>query len=208
MRALATRMTKLALIITLIGFQLCSKTQDSNERYEALLFEVNYDLLDELFQDAALSLQFAPPKNWKRLDAELFSQFINSSTISINDSSQFAMTAREIFFDSQTKSMCVISIFENIDPEMRFEDFIAEFSELAQSHYNQKLKKTGFSLINNLKFYQLIIMDDSIVNFKLLEKNNVTHPIQIDYITTVGQYPDLMKAIESSMGSITQFPIK
>ncbi|MBN1155501.1 hypothetical protein JXB12_11335 [candidate division KSB1 bacterium] len=200
-----TGLMAFTLMVSALFIANCSRSSKDDDRYETLSFEVQSDLLSETFIDSTLGIQFAPPRDWKRIDSTLMSQLNDRLTLSENDSSAYAVTVREMFLDSVHTSLCAISTYERIDSTISFDDFINEFVEVAHINHASTIKKEGRSVINQLKFYQIIVMDKKTVNLKFVGKHHAPYPFQIDYIVPVNVYPNVIRSIESSIGSITRY---
>jgi len=194
------------ILISIANFD-CTSEKETSDEYEQLSFNINNELLSDVFIDSTLDLQFSPPLGWKRLDKSIISQLKNQLKLTISDLPHYQLTPKEIFFNDENNALCAISVYLNVPDTASFKDFRQAYKRFVLDNFSETLKKNDLSRINNLNFYQMVIMDQKVVNFKFFGKNNSKHPYQIDYIIPNDEYSDLMKSIESSIGTLNKIPL-
>jgi hypothetical protein len=179
---------------------LCLLSCGSKSQQDSVQFNIDKNLLAKRIQIDSLGFSFAPPVGWaddasKGIDQSLH-KFQNEEL------SSYAISIKDIFYDSTSTNFCSISVIQSADsPDLSY--FVKNFYNILSSQIKpEDLKQAHFSK-EGLEITQFLIMSDSRVMFKLCFQPANTYIIQIDYAIDRSIYPNYIKKIESSIGSIT-----
>lgn len=168
-----------------------------------IVFNVDSTLLAPKHEIPKLQLSFRPPKICRSLPEKFVNKISIKLDSAISPSDKFTIRPIHIFTDSLNEFNCSIS--QIIDSNS---DTSQSFLEL---HYYQFLKKSfakenitkGAYVVNGLNITQYLIMTTERIIFKLIFTSPNNAITQIDYAIVRSIYPNFIRHIESSIGSVS-----
>ena len=179
-------------------FSCSSDTRPANDRSIPLMeFVVDQALLGDVFRDSTLNVEFQPPARWTKADAqtkEMVAALIDSL-------SRYPVRLTEIFYDSASQSVAVLSDLSEVDTEL-YGKITSEYEQVFNAGKTWDDVKMATFRFNNLTAHQLLLQNQQMVNFKLLFFKNLDNKFQVDYIVPRQVYAEKVRHIESSIGSI------
>ncbi|MBT3168989.1 MAG: hypothetical protein HN952_04565 [Candidatus Cloacimonetes bacterium] len=167
---------------------------NSKESAESVIFNVDSLLIDEVFIDNEINVSFHPPINWTKLPKEQFQ--IIAEKISTLDSLEIEVILKQIFVSKEEQNVCVISNIVKDDVLI-----IAQYVDLLRNQH-EILQELDFAY-NGFLFKQISINNDEKIMLKFLIYND-NKIFMIDYLLKTNLYPNQVRAIESSIGSLSK----
>lgn len=172
----------------------------SNSQQDSIQFKVDYDLLENTHLIDTLNFSFAPPIGWRSDPAKP----INKQTQLFQDEklSSYFVNIKDVFYDSLSTNFCSISLVQSKDV-LDLNYFTQTFKTMLAKQFSPENLKQGKFSKSEMEINQFLIMTETIVFFKLFLQPTNKHIIQLDYAIDRNIYPNYIKKIESSIGSIT-----
>ena len=184
------------LLITIISISSCSS--DQTNAIEVLQFQVDSTLLNPIFTDATLNMQFCPPKNWRQMPAD--SVALVRASLSNMNLPQEKLQVKEVFLNTSQKSFAALSTFENGSDSL-IQHMLTHYESIFNKNKTwNSVKKSSFK-INDFTAHQFLLTNKDWVSFKLLFTKPNPTPFQIDYTMPFETYVSKVKILESSIGS-------
>ena len=187
--------------ITIIGFSGCDPPNTKKQPYETLVFNVDETRLEPVVTDTVLKIAIAAPKNWKQIDDSMLTQVVNKlkSQLTLKD---LQRVPRWIFLNESSRAMCVVSELNGV--EITPNEALLE--TLATAYRNQFPKATVQQTIfmkDAFRIHQLMVIAADFIHIKLICDAPETLIFEVDYHVPRNVYQTELRAIESSIGSIT-----
>lgn len=189
----------LPIVLTVLIFgSTCSKkeTQQQDSGTNHLNFDVDTALLEPAYADTVLGIKFAPPKNWKPVPAAVVDSLFGGIT-----SAQAQMKPHRMFMDDSLKSGCVITMLQSVEIDSTHQILAAAAQTLKALDPQTEIKSAEF-YTGTFRVRQVLAISPALVTFRLIFDHPATKIFQVDYIIPRAIYGDLIKAVESSIGSI------
>lgn len=169
---------------------------------EEIKFNIDSSKLGKIVLSSELKIKFSPPKEWENISEESFVQIKKSMKSVYNDVSDYTIEPKYLFTNETNKSMLIISLIRFSKNDSPFQEKIKIYQNALEHNFNQhELEKTEY-LKDNILIRQYLIQKQNQVNFKLLLANSDSDILQFDYSSIKEFYPDEVRGIESSIGSI------
>lgn len=185
------------LIIVFIG---CDKNDKPSEQVPELVFNVDKNLVEENSTNNLLRFSINSPKNWLKVTNENLEEVRIAVEELFSFEEIFIYKLSSMYLNEESSSMMLVGEFLKSDT--------LDFNSTIK-FYEIELKKNNRSEITSTLFYkdkilisQLLIRAENKINFRLFFENENKKMIQVDYISMEKQYPNEIKPIESSIGSI------
>ena len=173
---------------------------ESKGQEDSVQFNVDENLLAEHLQIDSLGFSFAPPVAWSDDKAKEIDHAQHK--FQKKELSSYSISIKDIFYDNSSVNFCSISAIQSTD-SLSLGYFVKNFYDiLSQQIKPEDLKQAHFTK-EGLEITQFLIMSDSRVMFKIYFQPTDKYIIQIDYAIDRSIYPNYIKKIESSIGSIT-----
>lgn len=180
----------------IFSFISCSsKTQE-----DSIQFSIDKNLLENSIAIDSLNFSFSPPLGWLA-DS---SKFLNHTIQKYQDEeiSTYSIHINEVFYDSSLTSFCSVSLIHSTD-SLDINYFTDQFNFILLKQLSpENVKKARFTS-NGMEIIQFLIMTETKVLFKLFFQPTNKYILQLDYAIDRSIYPNYIKKIESSIGSIT-----
>lgn len=189
------------LALYLLIFTGCDKHQQQN--LKELEFSVVDSLLENAIIDSTYNIKFSPPRDYFELENELREQVVSSLTNYINENVPFRINIITISADTSTSSLLIVTQLDpdNTNPEVFFEEYK---QYVRQQFANVEILETEY-LKDGIPITQFLTNREGAVIFKLLFFNEERELMQFDYFVPDSFYPNQIKNIESSIGSIEYY---
>ena len=183
------------------GFVGCDSPNTRKQPYETLTFNVDETLLEPTVTDTVLKIAIAAPKNWKQIDDSMLAQVVNTleSQLTAQD---LQVVPRWIFLNEGSQAMCVVSELNGV--EIAPDDTLLE--TLTAAYRNQFPNATVQQAVfikDAFRVHQLMVIAADFVRIKLICDAPETLVFEVDYHVPRDVYQTELRAIESSIGSIT-----
>ena len=191
-------MKKIIFFISIIIF--CQLSCSSKNQQDSIQFNVDNSLLEAVYFSDSLNFSFAPPIGFLANPLKP----INKKIQKFQDEklSSYFLSIKEIFYDSSSTNFCSISFVQSTD-KLDLNYFTNNFNSLLAKQFIPENIKHGRFSKDGVDINQFLIMTDTIVFFKLFLKPTNSYIIQLDYAIDRSIYPNYIKRIESSIGSIS-----
>lgn len=185
------------VILTII---LCFLNCSSKSQDDSIQFHVDKNLLGQSYSIDSLNFSFAPPLGWNI--NPLKPEFQQPQKFQSDELKSYSLYIKTIFRDSSSSSFCSISQINSTD-SVNINQFLIAFNSLMSQQFKPENIKEGRFKRNNIEIVQFLMMTDSKVFFKLFFQPVNKYILQLDYAIDRKIYPNYIKKIESSIGSIS-----
>lgn len=165
-------------------------------------FNVNKNLLSEEISDSTLGIIFSIPKNVERLEGKNLEAFHSQINNEIDPATGVKYSLQYIFFNDSTRSLFSVINVTLLDSLIPKYDRQKVFNDFLISSIDTNKTKTATFTKDEIKIYQYLTQHNDIISFKLTFLTSNYDLLQFDYISRKENYPNEIKAIESSIGSI------
>lgn len=187
-------------LVIMMSTSCVQQKSDSPEKPQELLFEIDSLRVGAFYADPIAGFQFQAPKHWQPVADQLMEKLAAQVTQPIQ-SQEIDFRPLTFFLNHENGSALSISrIISQTDttwPQLR-----SQYIDLVKTNFQATEFKSGEFMKDEIQFTQFLIQTDKTVNFKLVFENRPGQIIQLDYIVPKNYYPNEVKAIESSIGSI------
>ena len=185
------------IVGTLIG---CDSPNSQKRTDEALVFNVDRTRLEPAITDTTLKLEISAPKGWKTLENTMLAEVIDRLGDTLSQGLQ--MTPRWIFLNEQSPAMCVVSRLEGgaVPPN----DTLLKTLEIAyRTQFPEATVQRTIFMKDAFRVHQLMVGTSDFVLIKLICNAPENPVFEVDYVVPNDFYKTELRAIESSIGSIT-----
>ncbi len=186
--------TILAMSLTSCQRKDASKTNAADDKY--LAFNVDQTLLDQVYRDDMLRMQFHPPRDWKTVSDTLI-----DSLYADLKGSFFKIELRKIFLSDSLRCACVLSKIDSLDIEDTQQIFKTAEIQFTANDRQADIRNAEFHT-EYFRVRQTLAMTQNMVFFRLLFDHPETEIFEVDYFLPKDVYVGQVRAIESSIGSI------
>jgi|GEM_PF-5189300 len=166
-----------------------------------MLFTVDPALIGKAYTDSTHGLLFHPPVGWEAVPDSILGIFNRRMQQRDPANPQYRFTTLGVFEKTGESRVCFLTKIDNVPPTTTLEEFIVEYLDGQKRKYGQEIKSAKFT-VNNIPAVQLMISSEHAIIFELLFKNNSGQFLQLDYAVSSKVYPEVIKHIESSIGTL------
>jgi hypothetical protein len=193
----------LLLVTSMCTYCGSDEVSENTAKAPELQFNIDMAKLGAVYQQDDYGITLYPPKGWELVSAEVFQQLKEqiSKNISVQEVS---FEPIDMFFNEENQSILSIAHIIDVNKQgITDQDLLKKYQEFLTSEINSSLLKKGEFLKDGIHFVQVLIQDGDRVIFKLLVQNVKNQLIEFDYIVLKSTYNSEVKAIESSIGTIS-----
>ncbi|MBD3160877.1 MAG: hypothetical protein GF346_01850 [Candidatus Eisenbacteria bacterium] len=165
-------------------------------------FDVDPTLLGFTYKDTTLDLQFAPPRGWPPLDPDLMDQTRAALKEMVPEGTRFHGDPVRIFAEQGRRLFMIVAIWRNWEMALNPLPGLGEYREQIRAAMPDVEIQEDTFLLGDIAVYQLLLRNPVLVNFRLILIREGMKPVQVDYLVPRALYPELVKGIEASIGSI------
>ncbi len=177
----------------------CAKEQEPTDLTE-ISFTVDRSLLSDEYICTNSKISFSPPINWKPISPQLLN-LTKENVKASKDTAKVNILPLNVFMDMENSFTCFLSTFES---ELLADDILNYYSnELKTSNEDIQFNEGSFSH-NGFDFHQFIFTKDEFITIKLIAEDGQQKNFMIDYILPAESYEELLRSIESSIGTINK----
>lgn len=115
--------------------------------------------------------------------------------------SQYQFETLSVFQEPGKNRVCFLSRIDNAPKDASLSDFIKDYLAGQKQKYKTDIKSAEFT-VNMLPVAQLMIITQQTVIFEIIFKNKADQYLQLDYAVFTKVYPEVIKHIESSIGTL------
>jgi len=187
------------LLLLLIFYNCCSDG-NNDVKAEKLSFEVNDSLLGPAFEVQAANKLLCPPSGFASIPDSLLQIFIKQQAIQVKEFASIELVG--IFFDSLHNSGLMVSVFNDLYLGSDTTAIIEKYRKSLEEFYGADKVKTGDFLINDIYVKNFLITDSLYIRFQLLCLSENDQAMELHYFILNKHYQELLKALESSIGTI------
>lgn len=185
----------LIIIFTLLSSGCKSKVPPVNQNPVKMFFSVDSTRINKTVVNQKFNIQYAPPKNWNEVSDQVFSR-IKNGLQSINyDSSGLTINPLNLYCTDSLKGILSLSSVEGMKSPEEYEKILSE------KFGAENVKSTNY-MKDDIQITQFLVETNKQVIFKIVFRSTRKNILQFDYITDRNSYMDMVKSIESSIGSI------
>jgi len=187
-----------SLIMIIIISSCSEQVEETQPKYEELIFNVDTTLLGKKVLVKSAGIVFSTPKGYDQMDPEMF-QNLKQSMLNIEGFRHFPMLAA--ISESQQGIMLFLKLFPE-DTTIDHITFQQVEKVLQPKDTSIKVKKHFFTK-DSINILQFIVDTGKLLDFKLFFHDKDSNLYEIDYIfINKEEYRKDLKAVESSIGSL------
>lgn len=169
---------------------------------EEIEFNIDPSKLGNSILSPELEIKFSPPIEWNNVSEETFIQIKKSIKSVYNDRSEYTIEPKYLFTNDIKKSLLIVSLLRFKKNDSPFQEKIRIYKNVLEQNFNKNELKITEYLKDSIRIKQYLIQKQNQINFKLLFTKTDGDIIQFDYSSVKEFYPDEIRGIESSIGSI------
>ncbi len=194
------------IFLTFFLFVFCSGQGDGNKPSDdELYFNIDKNLLGEAEQLDEYRFSLNPPKNWLSVNEELFAALVKETANSADNELNIEYKPLKMFFDENFGSLLSVIHVKAGNDTLSGKAFEQAYIAMLDQNFPSGNPQKGSFTKNNKRFTQYLIQDDKRVAFKLIFLDQSGQVIQLDYNVDANRYIHELKAIESSIGSVSLY---
>jgi len=164
--------------------------------YQKLTFSVDSTRLGEAV--AVGEIVFRVPRSWERLDSSTVS---NIQKTAMGDTNRSGVTLEGVFVNDSDGAVLVLTSFSRkTTEEKEFTELAFRFAETFEGANHQDTPREERLLLGDIPTVQFYAADSLRVHFKFLL--DVRAPIGLDYSVPRSAWPQEVRSVESSLGTI------
>lgn len=184
-------------VILVISLIVCnSKPQ---EELKILEFQVTDSLLDSLYTNSLLGMNFSPPRSCAPLCDSMMQEVVRRTASLWSDS--ITGKIRQVFFSSENQIYCFLSAMQCPPDSLMDSLWLNQAERLSKLQPNSTQFSDHFRY-KDFRIRQMIVTNPEWVMLKLLFLRPSLPTFQLDYLVPASVYHDLGHALESSIGSV------
>lgn len=178
----------------------CDSPNFPKRGHEPLVFNVDEALLEPPITDQTLKIAIAAPKEWKTIDESLLSRVVDS--LDTPPTEGFQIVPRWIFVNEDSLAMCVVSRVDGaeIPPNA---PLLKTLETAYRSQFPKATVEQTIFMKDAFRVHQLMVVASDFVLIKLICNAPESEVFEVDYRVPRDVYATELRAIESSIGSIT-----
>jgi hypothetical protein len=193
----------LSVPFLLILITSCSTNDNKNELIEEITFTIDDSKLSEIVVNDSLQVKFRAPKNWKALGEKQTIDFIaNMDSLNLLPS-DISIKPKHVFIDSSANCFLMVHSVSLSNESLDDNDIEAFYESYLSERLGEQLLRRGRFNKEGTLMTQYVMKDGARIIFKLFFKIDRDRLVQFDYFI-LSNYEQEIKAIESSIGSITK----
>ena len=187
--------------IVLSGFIGCESPNAQKQPYETLVFKVDETRLEPTVTDTTLRIKIAAPKDWKKIDDSMLTQVADKLDTQLTPQ-ELQIVPRWIFLNEGSQAMCVVSKLNDVEITSD-EPLLKTLTTAYRNQFpNATVQQTIF-MKDAFRIHQLMVITTGFVRIKLICDAPETLVFEVDYRVPRDVYQTELRAIESSIGSIS-----
>lgn len=185
------------LILLIFSFLIitCNDSQEKPAELQELEFAIDTSLISVSIADSVYLIRFSPPVNWQLMPLDILKGLAK-------EHGEIRIVPLYIFGYAEQFSALNVSKIEFSDTTIQDKTKFELYEKIIKEAFSDQLIKQGNFKKDGIIIHQFLIKSDKMINFKLIFKNSKGEYIQFDYSSQNEHYPKVLKAIESSIGSI------
>ena len=184
----------LSVVFILISIISCS--EKIGKETKSISFNINSSLLGPIYKESQFSFQ--PPKNCTPISSDLFTQLQKNISENMHFS-DFKVIPKEIFANQDSSFFCNFSkVIATKKTPNKVKIF---YQSILEKYSNTKIDTASFKY-NDFMFNQIIVSSHKNILIELIINSKNQEIFIIDYLIPNKIYPQKIRAIESSIGSI------
>ena len=172
-------------------------------QYEELKFVPDPTLLGFVYPEPSLGISIAPPRGWPAMDPDSLAKVQAMYEKLAAGDNPFVAHPVRIFYEKNRRLFMSVSGLPSWPLVMSSEAAIAQYRQLVITSTPNAQIMDGFFRSGKVTGYRLLIMNELMANFRILVMREGRPPVQINYLVPRPLLPEMQKAIEASVGSIT-----
>lgn len=176
-----------------------NKNHNKNDHPQELIFKVNPSLLGEKFLNEYYGFSFSPPKRCLQLPEEMVQKVKEQLKKEYSVTNSYILEPYQLFLNEKNRFACLISILPNFS---NADSAIAEYQQAIFNYSKDRKVTQTIFLHNGFRIYQSLIINENMIQFKLVVPQTSNKSFQIDYVIPTTIYQDNVETIESSIGSL------
>ncbi|MFC2088205.1 hypothetical protein ACFLSX_01260 [Calditrichota bacterium] len=192
------------LIVAILCNFLSSCGNDRKEEHADVIFNIDSTLLGPRYENLQLKFAFYPPKDCHPLSDGLLIKIRTrlDSIAESSDSIRFQLI--QIFVDSTNQFSCSVSRIIHTISDSNSKDSTSNYLRFLKDKFATATIQKGTYKLNDFEINQYLLITEQKVIFKLTFASPGNKIIQLDYAIARSIYPDFIRHIESSIGSISK----
>lgn len=167
-----------------------------------MTFAVENDRLGEVQRLDEAGVQFQAPRDWETLSVGQVDTVAHALDV---EAGSLAMQPYRVFLDPTTQSVLSVARLE-LDSQGSFAEDMTTYGHILQERFAEDSLRQTLFVKDGITMAQFLVQPDGLVNFKLVMATDASHMLQFDYLVPRSIYPQEIKNIESSIGSIQHLP--
>jgi len=173
---------------------------EKQEPVDSLSFDVVDSLLEPAYAIVSANKSVRPPVDFKPVDDSLLS--VLKKSMENNFGGTASVELHHLFFDSARGAGMLISEIKDIDLLTDTAGFLSRYRNTLHERYGSEKVREGEYAVGEVTVKNFLVTDSMHVRFQLICFSEGDNAIELDYFSPHAIYPDLVKAIESSIGSL------
>lgn len=191
----------LSLFIFLFLFAGCKSSVESKAPVK-LIFNVDSTRIAPAVIDDQFKITYSPPINWNLVSPGIMDKLKQTVQTNTPDSQLVTITPVAFYSTDSLSGILSVSSISFSDNSLKYSVLMDKYKNLLTSRFGEKNLKAAEYLKDELHITQYLIEKENQIIFKILFPNPDNNFIQFDYIAERKAYINMIKSIESSIGSI------
>jgi hypothetical protein len=178
----------------------CSQSQNNAGISQQMKFEVIDSLLGTEYIIPNAGICIRPPVNFSPISDSLLSRLQSKLKEMFGDSEKIEL--QQFLMDKTNGAGMMISTIQGLSLTSDTAIFMSRFRGAIDETYNKINVKSGDYWIGDIYIKNFLIMDSLNIRFQLLCFPKENTGFELQYFSNRKTYPQLIKSIESSIGSL------
>lgn len=164
-------------------------------------FDVDPQRLGPVVTLPSDSLAFQPPVGWKAVATPAVPDSLAAAAPAATGAERPGLEPLHVFMDENTGSVLSVARLRLPGPG-EFDAQVRRYAaDLNDRFAGDSLRQASFTN-GDVHVVQFLVQPEGLVNFKLVLAGQADDLVQFDYVVPQTAYPSVVKALESSIGSI------
>lgn len=179
----------------------CRSGKPAEEYSQKMTFNIDPSLIEAQVTDSVNHIVYSPPADWKLLPENVFERVKDGIKEQLPDSQYVLIKPVAFYADDSLKGVLSVSTVDFGKDKNAFAEKMKEYRKMLESKFGSNIKPASFTK-GDIRIMQYLIQTSRQVTFKMVFENKSGQILQFDYISERNAYLNMVKAIESSIGSI------
>ena len=190
-----------AILLLLLPLVVACDSPDKEEATaRQLSFEVTDSLLGPVYEVQSAGKSFRPPVGFVPIPDSLLGILREKFTREVSPEGKIDFV--QFFFDQQHSAGLIVSTVRGLNLTADTAAFVSRYRQAILAEYGEDHVTAGDYWVDSVYVKNFLVTDSAQVRFQLLCLSLEGDALELQYVVPRAVYPEVLKSLESSIGSL------